>query len=120
VGELKEGRMIHRPTSKGVIIDDAPPELDASNAARFETYLISRIDGLVNGESPPSVIVDLSQVEFMDSSGVRALIRAQQHASASEIRFRVRNPRPIVAKTLSLLRVFDLLVGEPPTRLERT
>jgi anti-sigma B factor antagonist len=58
-------------------------------------------------------VVDLSNVPFLDSSGVRALLKARQEAVRSRCELTVRDPQPIVAQVLQLTRVAPLL-GLPP------
>jgi anti-sigma B factor antagonist len=52
-------------------------EIDLGVAAEFDATLQSAIR-----ERPERLIVDLSALEFIDSSGVHALLRAHRHASA--------------------------------------
>ncbi|MEV4534275.1 STAS domain-containing protein [Asanoa sp. NPDC049518] len=55
-----------------------------------------------------SVVVDLSEVPFLDSSGVRALLQARNEALRLEVRLTVRDPQPIVAQVLRLTQVAPL------------
>lgn len=50
-------------------------EIDLSNAAEFLDLTVRETNGF-----RPDVILDLSQVEFMDSHGIRALIQMQKSA----------------------------------------
>ena len=59
------------------------------------------------------VVVDLSEVPFLDSSGVRALLQARNVAMRQQTRLVVRDPQPIVAQVLRLTQVAPLL-GLPP------
>jgi anti-anti-sigma factor len=63
--------------------------------------------------APPSVVVDLSGVEFLDCSGVRALVRAHRAALQRNCVLTVRDPRPLVERVLRIVRVADVL-GLPP------
>jgi anti-sigma B factor antagonist len=56
-------------------------ELDLAVAARFE----AAVDAALAHEPRP-LIVDLSAVDFMDSSGIHVLLRAQQRAAARSLR----------------------------------
>ena len=52
----------------------APAEIDASNAAQLRAALVAA-DG-----SCPTVVVDMSQTVFCDSTGTSALVRARDQA----------------------------------------
>ncbi|HZP13325.1 MAG TPA: STAS domain-containing protein [Nevskiaceae bacterium] len=51
------------------------------------------------------VIVDLSQVEYMDSSGVASLVEAFQRARAGKIEFSLQRVSDQVRKVLTLARL---------------
>jgi anti-anti-sigma factor len=57
-----------------------------------------------------SVVVDCSKVAFLDSMGLRTLIRAQQKADASGARFTLASPSEPVLRVLQLAGVADLFV----------
>jgi anti-anti-sigma factor len=71
-------------------------ELDIATAATAEQALTADVD-----------VLDLSELEFMDSSGVKVLLRAC-HARAQE-RLRVRGVRHGVRRILEMTGVGDLL-----------
>jgi anti-sigma B factor antagonist len=80
----------------------------------FDSHLDAErtiVDALETGADP--VVVDLSQVPFLDSSGVRALLQARNVALDRRARLTVRDPQPIVAQVLRLTNVAPLL-GLPP------
>lgn len=72
-------------------------EFDMAVVERFERELAA-----VEESSPPVIVVDLTHVRFMDSSGLRALIVADQRARQAGRRF------AIVPGTPSVRRVFEL------------
>ena len=53
--------------SEVVVIDDA--RLDAATAERFKGYLFEQIE-----QGPSHIVIDLSEVRFMDSSGLSVLV----------------------------------------------
>lgn len=64
------------------------------------------------------VIVDLRQVEFMDSSGLRVMLTAHQRAQDSRRRFALVRGAEQVERVLQLTGVGDLLmVVETPDEL---
>lgn len=62
-------------------------------------------------ESRGRVVVDLADVELLDSSGVRALLRAYKVATANDRPLVVENCAPIVHQVLSITGVLNLLSG---------
>jgi len=62
---------------------------------------------------PPLVVVDLSQLSFMDSSGIKCLVRAYAEGEAVGCRVVARNANGIVRRVLELAGVADLLSGAP-------
>ena len=57
-----------------------------------------------------SVVVDCSRVAFLDSMGLRTLIRAQQKADAAGARLTLAAPSEAVLRVLTLAGVGDLFV----------
>jgi anti-sigma B factor antagonist len=68
-------------------------EIDASTAGQL-SQAIDELDG--------DVVIDVAGVSFIDSSGIRALIGAQQALEAQSSVLTIRNPSPAV------LRLFQL------------
>ena len=68
-------------------------EIDASTAGQLSAALAER-----EGD----VVIDVAGVSFIDSSGIRALISAQQALEAQSSTMTIRNPSPAV------LRLFQL------------
>jgi anti-anti-sigma factor len=72
-------------------------EFDMAVVERFERELAA-----VEEAGPPVIVVDLTEVRFMDSSGLRALIVGDQRARQAGRRF------AIVPGPSSVRRVFEL------------
>jgi anti-sigma B factor antagonist len=68
-------------------------ELDLSNAAQLENRLAGSVD----------TILDLSELSFIDSTGISVVVTTAQRAHSEGWEFSVQNPRPAV------LRVFKLV-----------
>ena len=82
-------------------------ELDISSASRMEDELSS-----LQAQSPKLLVLDLRELEFMDSTGLRLIVRADEAARAGGTRFViVRGPEPVQ-------RVFQIVGLD--TRLEMT
>jgi anti-sigma B factor antagonist len=60
-----------------------------------------------------SVVLDLSQVTFIDSSGLRALARARAAADQAKTSLRLERPSPPVARALDLVGL-DPQAGQAP------
>ncbi|MEV0719759.1 STAS domain-containing protein [Asanoa sp. NPDC050611] len=83
-------------------------DVDFDSHLDVEHALVSALEA---GADP--LVVDLSEVPFLDSSGVRALLQARSVAERHNARLTVRDPQPIVAQVLRLTNVAPLL-GLPP------
>lgn len=79
-----------------------------------EERAVAEIEAALAGQ-PHDVVVDLSAVPFLDSSGVRALLRGREAAQRRGVRLCVRNPRRIVEEVLRITGVAALL-GLPGPR----
>lgn len=65
-------------------------------------------DGAEAGER---VVVDLSSLDFMDSTGLRVLIEAQSRSRAAGVEFRITGPQGAVARLLRVTGAEQFLVG---------
>lgn len=66
-------------------------ELDISSAGRVEDELTA-----LQAQSPELLVLDLRALEFMDSTGLRLIVRADEAARAGGTRFViVRGPEPV-------------------------
>ena len=79
-------------------------DVDQSNADR----LLGRLIGVLE-EGRPFLELDLADVSFMDSSGVRALILVNRAAQARGGAFSVLRPSPPVVRIVQLAGVEDAL-----------
>jgi len=72
-------------------------EMDGSNATDLEDEFI-RLE--VRGVS--RIVLDLSSLEFIDSTGLAVIMRAHKRASDNGHRFGVRRPQPDVSRLFEL------------------
>ena len=70
--------------------------------------LVRRVTELAAATSGP-LEIDMAEVEFIDSSGVRALLRLHERAAAGGRVMHVRNLTPDVRRLLDLIGVTELL-----------
>lgn len=104
---LARSLLVERHDAGGVRVIALRGELDLASAPKFEQEL----EIVLNGDDGP-IVVDLCDLEFMDSTGLRTLIMAQRRADAREQRFAVaRRTGEFVARVFELAgadRAFEL------------
>jgi anti-sigma B factor antagonist len=87
-------------------------ELDLSTSARIETDLLRLIhEGLGR-----RLVLDLSELTFLDSTGLRALWRTRQHALTAGAQLYISEASDSVMRVLKVTkldRVFRLIGDEP-------
>jgi len=79
-------------------------ELDLSNAGEVERELLH-----AEATDVHTIILDLSELEFMDSTGIRLLISADARSRADSDRLRLTRPPAAVARVLCIAGVDELL-----------
>lgn len=79
-------------------------ELDFATAPIAETALSSILDG-----SPERLVFDLTDVSFLDSSGIAVLVRST-HQAGSVV---VRNPSTVVRRVIECTGLEETLHIEP-------
>ena len=78
-------------------------QLDAYSEKQFTTFINE-----VLSSNQLSVVIDLSNIDFIDSSGLGAMVQAVKKCAQSKIAFNVvGNPR--VVQTIKLVRLEDFL-----------
>ena len=88
-------------------------ELDLRTSPQLEKALVRAFDG-----GAELVILDLRQIEFMDSTGLRVLLSAHQRAHESGRRFALVRGADQVERVLTLTGVRELLtVVDAPEEL---
>lgn len=70
------------------------------------------IGEVVHAEGTRMVVVDLSSLEFIDSSGIGVLLKGRRQADAAGVGYRVNAATGIVRQVLSLTGVLEHLTGE--------
>ena len=77
-------------------------ELDLASSPALEEELAR-----VGSSDSPFLILDLRELEFMDSTGLSVVVRAHQRAQEAGQRFGLVKGRPQVQRLLSLTGVAD-------------
>jgi anti-anti-sigma factor len=92
-------------------------ELDLASSPMLEEQVERAV-----AQAPALVIIDLRQLEFMDSTGLSVLIRAHQRAQEQGHRLAIVNGSRQVRRLLSLTGVADRLtiVDDPEQLREQT
>jgi anti-sigma B factor antagonist len=79
-------------------------ELDIATAPVLEREL----DAAASGDAE-TILVDLSRLTFMDSSGIHVLLRANTTWGARDDRLRIITGPPLIDRVFDLARVRELL-----------
>jgi|tagenome__1003787_1003787.scaffolds.fasta_scaffold20725663_2 anti-anti-sigma factor len=108
VGSAPLAIQIGRPEA-GAVRVSVSGEVDLSTATRLRESLARVVDE----HGAERLDVDLSEVTFLDSSGVSALLAAQALATDAGWDFAVVNPQPPVRRVLAVTAVLERL-GVPP------
>lgn len=86
------------------LIELAGPRLDASNAEMVKNEMYSTIS-----QSTNRVIVDLSKIEFLDSSGLGILVGSLKQMSGGR-KLELAGPTPTVQKVFKLTRMDKVFI----------
>lgn len=79
-------------------------EMDLSNAGEVERELLH-----AEATDAKTVVIDLSELTFMDSTGIRLLIAADARSRADSGRLSLTRPPAAVARVLCIAGVDELL-----------
>ena len=92
------------------VVVPAGPRLDAEVAGEFRTTLLRLIEG-----GHRNLIIDLPGVEFIDSSGLGALVSALKRVKQSDRNgdIRLANVRPPVLAVLEIIRLHRVFSRYP-------
>lgn len=84
-------------------------EIDLYNSTRVNWEFE---DVLARTPLPPRVLVDLSGVDFMDTSGLAVLLTAHRRALALGCRVTVSSTSPVIARLLEMSGLTKMLVED--------
>lgn len=82
-------------------------ELDRSDTGRFWAYLSEVLQS-----RPASIFVDARGLTFMDSSGLRCLLRARAASDETGVAFHIRDPSPTLRRMVERTGLRSLLLDE--------
>lgn len=84
-------------------------EIDVATAPQLESAIAEAYD-----RDPEAVVVDLTRVTLLDSSGLGVLLRGSRRGDESGVPFRVEGARGIVQEVLRFSGVWAILTGASP------
>jgi anti-sigma B factor antagonist len=100
-------------SQRGRIIMSLDGEIDLYTAPRLHGELVT----VLSGEAPVQIVVDMSGVDFCDSTGMNVLLAAHRRAREQGGDLELAAPRPTIKKVLhvtGLESVFTVL-DDPAT-----
>ncbi len=83
-------------------------EVDITNAEGLRDALLSALNA-----GAAALVADMTQVTFLDSAGVTALVRAARRATATDATLRLAVTVPAVLRVLSLVGIDRLIPVYP-------
>jgi anti-anti-sigma factor len=98
-----ELRVAVRHEDSGTVIDIAG-ELDMSNADHLSAAVTAELD-----KGPERVVLDLAELTFCDSLGLRTLLLLSRNAQAQQTFLALRNPSPFFTRMLQITGVESAL-----------
>jgi anti-sigma B factor antagonist len=102
---LRTGFHSERQVTDDAIVLRLHGELDMATAPGLGRQLNDDLDS-----TPIALVLDLSELTFLDSTGVRVLLSAARRAAKQGCSFSLRSPTRSVAKTLRLTGVDRMIV----------
>ena len=110
MGSGGDAALVTRTTRRGRVADVAlRGELDLSTAPTLRGCLA----GLLQEEPPPEkVVLDLSELSFVDASGISALLSAQQALRSRGGSVVLRSPSRLVRRVVKVLDLEQALPVE--------
>ena len=92
-----------------VEVDETPTAIVARVSGEIDLQSVPQLEEHLAHTNGKSLLVDMSRVTFMNSSGLSALLRLRAAANS----LRVINPSEPVAQLLRLVDLYDLFCGSP-------
>lgn len=84
-------------------------EVDLANANEVDAELLR-----VEATDAPAIVLDLSSVTFIDSTGVRVLVFAHTRSRTDSNRLRITRPTGAVLRVMEIAGLIGVLPFEPP------
>ncbi len=97
-------------TADGVVEVALRGEIDYTNSAAVTKLLCEEVERV----RPDAVRIDLTEVTFLDSSGIGVLVSGMKAAREAEAEFRVRGPNRNVYDQLRITGLAELFAVDAP------
>jgi stage II sporulation protein AA (anti-sigma F factor antagonist) len=92
----------------GVCVTALAGEIDLANAATITLALDAHL-----WSQPSHLVIEMSKVAFIDSSGINELLTLSRRVTENERTVLLAAPSPAVTRVLEIVRVGDRLVVKP-------
>ncbi|GAB1644155.1 STAS domain-containing protein [Krasilnikovia sp. MM14-A1259] len=99
-----------QPDSDRTVRLIATGEIDMASAEQ----VTDAVDKALTTHAPAHLIIDLTAVTFLDSTGIAALIAAKHTTTEQDCALRVTGVHGIVERVLDVTGLLDVLDGPPP------
>jgi anti-sigma B factor antagonist len=108
-GTVANAVVSRRRLENGTVVLDLRGELDVA----VNDALRDVLEQTIRIERPPTVVVNLRYVTFVDSTGMGALVAGLNAARDQQVRFVVQDVAPFVEKQLRTAGLYESLVARP-------
>ena len=68
---------------------------------------------LLSGQAVNRLVLDLSELDFLDVTGLNVIVEAQRTLATGGGTLWLRSPRPVVVRMLTLLKLTNAIQLEP-------
>jgi anti-anti-sigma factor len=93
--------------SDGTVVVQVRGELDMGTEEGLKSLLVE----LATKVRPPSIVIDMAKLTFVDSTGIGALAAGYNAAIENRVGFLVRDLAPAVEKSLRIAGLYRLFTG---------
>ncbi|MCM1367342.1 MAG: anti-sigma factor antagonist [Roseburia sp.] len=77
---------------------------------RFSSYVRLTLDGLIDDQTVKKVYIDMSDLAFMDSTGIGVLIGRYKRLKPRGVPIYLQAPTPTVDRVLALSGIYDIMI----------
>lgn len=96
---------IHRRTVAGVPVLHVRAAVTKTNCSGLDDLVADLLS-----ENVPGMIIDLSDADFIDSTGISILLACKKHADAANVLFVLCNVHPYIADIVDKLNLITIFI----------